>query len=760
LSDFITNGASVLPAVKSDVRVPTGGVGEWAADDSNKLRQAALDLRSQAILEAANLVLEQQNRLTGDALIIASGVTPSNVNLAPVTATGTLTARTLADRAADTVNVKDFGAKGDATFDKSYNAWSYPYGILTGTDDTAAIQAAIDYAIANRKGRVVLPSGVFRITAPFVVDAAGGGINKLDIVGDGMMYAGEAPFGGTAIIADFDVGNAIELRTARTSSVQRLTLVGRNWAFLADTGPADSGILADWVEPSLVAGGVSDVTTNPYCGIAVNDSSSNVLLRDVEVRGFIVGLGVAMDGTTTQGDFVGMDHCKIESNKYAVSVGNAQSRLVNANNSSFFNSYTAISSARHGAQNGRLGGIFNNCSFDSCHQIIDAPQGAVMGGITFTNCYAELLGKVGVISSSAVASAAPATFKGCMFVFLNPAESEIPLEYISSESSPVLFDSCYLQTSGPFSYGGGGRFGQYVSFANGTIVTGGFDYPAVEGNDVDTVAFRLADRGMSRVFPRTTMAYFAGLSPGLIYMGNAEVDTYTTGSERLTLSEGNGRVLPYSAWRFKDTPFEKAARVVASILDVATTPLTVSSHADAITWALDFSTHLSGEGAKLIRPGDLAYDKNTGARFRIVGISGTVVTVQMVTGFSRKGGSLATSITPTFNAGEWFIYCSRVYSLTNSHHIWGDFTASNNVITNVCDADGNFTYKPTAGDWLLSHTYLAGGGYYGYPYGDPYDPWFTALPQVVTTGANSITLDANAAQTQLRVPIGLWIRDT
>ena len=46
MSDFITNGAAVLPAVKSDVRVATGGVGEWAADDCNGLRQALLDLRS------------------------------------------------------------------------------------------------------------------------------------------------------------------------------------------------------------------------------------------------------------------------------------------------------------------------------------------------------------------------------------------------------------------------------------------------------------------------------------------------------------------------------------------------------------------------------------------------------------------------------------------------------------------------------------------------------------------------------------------
>lgn len=43
---FITDGTAALPPVKSDVRVPTGGPGEWSAEDANDIRQALLDLRS------------------------------------------------------------------------------------------------------------------------------------------------------------------------------------------------------------------------------------------------------------------------------------------------------------------------------------------------------------------------------------------------------------------------------------------------------------------------------------------------------------------------------------------------------------------------------------------------------------------------------------------------------------------------------------------------------------------------------------------
>ena len=69
-------------------------------------------------------------------------------NNLPVTATGSTTSRSLKDRFADTVNVKDFGAVGDGV-----------------TNDTAAIQAAIAKAESNSGGVVYFPDQYYILTS-------------------------------------------------------------------------------------------------------------------------------------------------------------------------------------------------------------------------------------------------------------------------------------------------------------------------------------------------------------------------------------------------------------------------------------------------------------------------------------------------------------------------------------------------------------------------------------------------------------------
>jgi len=74
----------------------------------------------------------------------AGAIPAGNISSSTAIATGSTTARSLADRFADVVNVKDFGAIGDGV-----------------TDDTAAIQAALDY-IKTDGGTLVFPYATYK----------------------------------------------------------------------------------------------------------------------------------------------------------------------------------------------------------------------------------------------------------------------------------------------------------------------------------------------------------------------------------------------------------------------------------------------------------------------------------------------------------------------------------------------------------------------------------------------------------------------
>ena len=96
------------------------------------------------------------------ACMFSTAVAQPNVPLLPpVQATGGTVARIPADRAADAVNVKDFGAKGDDV-----------------TDDTAALNAAMAYVRTHRSvgngqpgitgqaytASVIIPQGRYKVT--------------------------------------------------------------------------------------------------------------------------------------------------------------------------------------------------------------------------------------------------------------------------------------------------------------------------------------------------------------------------------------------------------------------------------------------------------------------------------------------------------------------------------------------------------------------------------------------------------------------
>ena len=117
-------------------------------------------------------------------------------------------ARTLQDKSREIVSVKDFGAKGD--------------GI---TDDTAAIQAAINYTISQRFATLYFPPNNpaqgYKVTAPLII------ANSINIVGAGQRAV-------TILAVGFTAGQAVlnydclAIDTVYHSLLQGLTILSTN----------------------------------------------------------------------------------------------------------------------------------------------------------------------------------------------------------------------------------------------------------------------------------------------------------------------------------------------------------------------------------------------------------------------------------------------------------------------------------------------------------------------------------------------------
>jgi len=112
---------------------------------------------------------------TGQTYVVGSLFTAATTGSGSGTGAAAV-ARTLANRFADVVNVKDFGAVGDGV-----------------ADDTAAIQAAFNFVPASG-GEVIIPKGTYIITStlnisnkPISIFGAGIGISILKWTGVGMV---------------------------------------------------------------------------------------------------------------------------------------------------------------------------------------------------------------------------------------------------------------------------------------------------------------------------------------------------------------------------------------------------------------------------------------------------------------------------------------------------------------------------------------------------------------------------------------------
>jgi hypothetical protein len=425
----------------------------------------------------------------------------------------------VADDATQPLHAGHFGAVSDG-------AWNYA-GAISGTDNTAAIQALIDWRQYLRQytfsqtQECRIPPGVFRINNGLQL-GYGDTFRQVVLRGAGPTFSGSGNGGGTTLVCDFDDRPAISIEGGRVSFAADMAIVsprGLSWVYSKSLGSyndtalisfgLDDKQLVNWFDPAyptrspfLRFNPHAAIAIDPYRGAQpaaaaawaistaialgeyrtansklyiarttgttlgsgtgpaaladyVTDNtvtwsyvgpstlstfypaatppaflplanrvtystskalSSNTPLSNVRMYGFTVGVAVQPCNDDSNADFTSLFDCEVTYGPFQLSVCNTQSRNVDARRMTGSNFHTAITTTKHGKQNGKLGGVYSNCSWSACYQLVDLGGTAIVGPHTFVECYVEGVQRIGDVSSGGNAGNA-IVFDQCQFAF-------------------------------------------------------------------------------------------------------------------------------------------------------------------------------------------------------------------------------------------------------------------------------------------------------------------------------------------------------
>lgn len=336
----------------------------------------------------------QSAAVVGDLIPIIRGGTPYQLDVASlltsglplagtVVSTGSITARTLANRFADIINVKDYGATGNGT-----------------TDDTAFINAA--FAAVSTSGAIVFfPPGSYSVTGVTTV-------NPCLILGCG--------FFGATLVARDSTTNVLTIASSYTIvrdlgfdySVTR----AEPGAFIS----LSSGIARLLIESCLFMHYAIGITVNAVstltirdCDFLVGTSGIGSGINIVGGSGLVIDT-VTMDGPSGAQPFAGI-HVEICGDIIIANsdiIHHGQDLFVNPPSgrsvTSLWATHTFFDTATHGIliQPGS-GGTVDRCKFDNCWFSSHSDDGArvdntngTIDGIEFIHCHGFLNGGNGL----------------------------------------------------------------------------------------------------------------------------------------------------------------------------------------------------------------------------------------------------------------------------------------------------------------------------------------------------------------------------
>ena len=370
------------------------------------------------------------------------------------------------------VNAKDFGAVGD-------------YGTVY-TDNTAFIQAAIDYALNNGIYTVYLPEGRYRTTDTLHL-GRGDFYTTVELVGcGGALISTEGPKADTSIYATFTDRPIINIQCGYRSGVRGINIIGYNAAL--DTVNFKLHDVANRADPAnyIVPNGKDDPQA-PFCGVAIDgysgeppanpypgdygkNNGTGCFVKNCGISGVVVGIALQTN-TDGNGDFCDFSHTGFGNMRTGVAIGNTQARHNNFDGCTFGMVHTCIDGVNYGryvsdskpaSGAGMVAGSFNNISLQFSYQFILGHPGWVYP-IDITGFYTEGGVRIGDMGGVSVVH-----FRNCHFFLVQDGFNQ---PVISFHREPMfrgnaVFEGCWIS-------GSRCHFTENVRFIDCRINTGG-----------------------------------------------------------------------------------------------------------------------------------------------------------------------------------------------------------------------------------------------------------------------------------------------
>lgn len=331
----------------------------------------------------------------------------------------------------------NYNTTGNIVFAQKSVEAIYPYWFGAIADDSTdcqpSMQKAIDVALTSNIATVKFLNGNHVISKGLVVRKLNAFVT-INLIGESA-FDSNSP--GTSLRLTTNTSFAIGIQGARSCTIKGFYIRGLGSSYNPTIQQVIQNTDSDWATQygrndrySPFGGIIIDpfTTSAPpgggYPGFSSfyvaggGGFSTNVLVEDVVIRYFIVGIAITPSGNDGNGSECNFNRVSIDRCQIGFATGGTQNRQDNITNSVIATNQVCIHTLKFGTQNGAFP-IINTTELGFCRDMIWAGGGVGAGAIS--NLYSESVYRIGAW----LGAGSPITFYNCQINLITQAETSI-----------------------------------------------------------------------------------------------------------------------------------------------------------------------------------------------------------------------------------------------------------------------------------------------------------------------------------------------